>query len=1022
MADHEPLEPQPLEQRGIMRRIIRWLVKRYYPRLDISGAERIARTGPVLLCANHANSLIDPVLIGIAANRPVRFMAKAPLFDSPLFGPPMRALGMIPAYRGSDDAKQVRRNVESLDVGSKVLVDGHAMGIFPEGVSTDHAHLEKVRSGASRMAIGAAEQGAKGVQVVPIGMTYQIKEQFRSAVWIQVGRPIDVDEWIEQHDGNGRKAMRAMTRELELRLKEVVVHLDEPAWEPWLSDLELLAQPPRDRTRKPVPALQQRKRVADAINHFMADDRPRAQEIADEIKAYREHVKAAGLSVDSPVLRMHGLTVCATLFWNLLCLIVLLPLAMVGVLHHLAPFVLVRGIASRLDQPGRKTVSTNRLLVGVPIYLLWYIAVGWWMFDYFATWFAATWMIAAPFTGVLALSYWRRASRTVSLLWHQLRVTVRRSRLLELRRQEADLRGKLKEMAEEYAAKAPRPETELRRNRKGPLARATGVAFLLLCVAAILWVGKYWFFDKPLSEGGLDLTTFSDAQLAEHLDSDEKTLQGLIVGLEKLEKDAIQLNDEFEDGKRAYTNQRDNDDVRELLRRYVTFRQGLLRIVWKYQRSGELEKDPPRLRAFLLGYTAAALLYETGLKFVHMFDNSPKAIAKLNEAEPNWEIPPGLYDTIRRNLASPENSRMFAAARSYYHQQHVQELFEKHGLKNSNTHGPFHAAIAGAEETIQKIDKSLPEKVVEVAAVDLGRLLQDVQYETQSAVSTWIGDFKIREPRNGESLIDKDQLARLGKLLEPGDILLERRNWYLSNAFLPGYWPHGAVYVGTVEDLRRLGLEDNEHVRKHWEKFARKGAHGHQHVIIEAVSEGVIFSSLEHSIGAADSVAVLRPNVSGEEKKEAIARAFSFAGRPYDFEFDFETTDMLVCTEVVYRAYGGNSPTSTIRFPLEKIMGRWTMPAINLVKKFDDEWTHDRDHGTNTSQFEFIAFIDGDEATGTSKFKNVEAFRETRYRSNSSFGRQTIGPFGWLLLSLTVLSGVVGISLKLVGKTRRAAL
>jgi hypothetical protein len=317
------------------------------------------------------------------------------------------------------------------------------------------------------------------------------------------------------------------------------------------------------------------------------------------------------------------------------------------------------------------------------------------------------------------------------------------------------------------------------------------------------------------------------------------------------------------------------------------------------------------------------------------------------------------------------------------------------------------------------LNQSLPQRVAEVAVDDMRGLLKRVQYQTQSAVSTWIGDFKIRQPRGGDSLIGEKQLAQLAKVLQPGDVLLERRNWYLSNAFLPGYWPHGAIYVGTAEDLRERRLDQNEHVRRHWEKFTSKDDEGHEHVIIEAISEGVVFSSLEHSIGGADSVAVLRPKVSEAEKNEAIARAFSFALRPYDFEFDFETTDMLVCTEVVYRSYGGNS--GEIQFPLEQIMGRTTMPAINLVQKFDDEC------GTDAAQFEFVAFVRGDELTGKAEFlTDVEAFRATRDMHASSFlqasdpySLRSIGPLGWLLLALTALAAIVQAATMLARTWRR---
>ena len=106
----------------------------------------------------------------------------------------------------------------------------------------------------------------------------------------------------------------------------------------------------------------------------------------------------------------------------------------------------------------------------------------------------------------------------------------------------------------------------------------------------------------------------------------------------------------------------------------------------------------------------------------------------------------------------------------------------------------------------------------------------------------------------------------------------------MSNAFLPGYWPHSALYVGTAKDLERLGLLDDPRVKKHWQKFLKRDEFGHEHVIIESVSEGVIFSSLEHSIGGGDSAAVLRPRLNDAKTRECIARAFSHVGKPYDFE------------------------------------------------------------------------------------------------------------------------------------------
>ncbi len=449
MSNEETLEP-----RGLTRSLVRWLVTGYYPTIRISGADRVPQSGPVLLCANHPNSLLDPVLIGLVARRPVRFMAKASLFDHPVIGPPMSALGMIPVFLGKADARDARRNIESLDVGAKVLIDGHAMGIFPEGKSTDKAHLETVHSGAARMAIKAFEEGAAGVKVVPIGISYERKDRFRTSVWLQVGEPIDVGECLDRNDGNVRKARRALTDDLRSRLEDVVIHLDEAKWEPWLDDIQTLAFAPGESSPDPLRTLERRKTIADAINHFLANDRERAESVAAEIKAYRDQVGSVGLRVDSPVLRLRGASVCAKLLVRCLGLISLFIPAILGTLHHLVPFVLTRLLAARLDQPGRKTVSTNRMFVGVPLYLLWYVAAGWWMLASFPTWFAWSWLIAAPFCGVIAIHYWRRAGRTARLLWHQLRATMRRGTLKQLHKQESDLRDRIGKLAEEYGQRS----------------------------------------------------------------------------------------------------------------------------------------------------------------------------------------------------------------------------------------------------------------------------------------------------------------------------------------------------------------------------------------------------------------------------------------------------------------------------------------------------------------------------------------------------------------------------------------
>src|SRR5690606_25395120 len=74
-------------------------------------------------------------------------------------------------------------------------------------------------------------------------------------------------------------------------------------------------------------------------------------------------------------------------------------------------------------------------------------------------------------------------------------------------------------------------------------------------------------------------------------------------------------------------------------------------------------------------------------------------------------------------------------------------------------------------------------------------------YPAQSKVAEWMGDTRFRRPP-GRYLIAHAQQAALAPRLQPGDVLLGRKNWYLSNVGLPGFWPHALLWVGDDAQLR----------------------------------------------------------------------------------------------------------------------------------------------------------------------------------------------------------------------------
>ena len=113
--------------------------------LESRGAEHVPADGPVLLVANHA-SFLDSPLVGAVTRRRLSFLAKAELFDVPLFGGLLRRLGARPLRREGPDAGALRAAL-------RVLRDSGALLIFPEGTRGQGGVLGPAKPGAGMLAV-----------------------------------------------------------------------------------------------------------------------------------------------------------------------------------------------------------------------------------------------------------------------------------------------------------------------------------------------------------------------------------------------------------------------------------------------------------------------------------------------------------------------------------------------------------------------------------------------------------------------------------------------------------------------------------------------------------------------------------------------------------------------------------------------------------------------------------------------------------------------------------------------------
>lgn len=113
--------------------------------VEYYGIENIPKTGAAVLAGNHP-SYLDPILIYVVSQRPVRFLAWDKIFKIPILGFIVKTFGAIPVNLSKKDSN-------AFEQAMKVLANGDLIALFPEGQRSQRGYMEKLKSGAARMAI-----------------------------------------------------------------------------------------------------------------------------------------------------------------------------------------------------------------------------------------------------------------------------------------------------------------------------------------------------------------------------------------------------------------------------------------------------------------------------------------------------------------------------------------------------------------------------------------------------------------------------------------------------------------------------------------------------------------------------------------------------------------------------------------------------------------------------------------------------------------------------------------------------
>jgi 1-acyl-sn-glycerol-3-phosphate acyltransferase len=189
--------------RFVLRPLLRaWL------RLKVDRADHVPLSGPVLIASTHL-SHGDSLAIAVATDRPVFFLGDLKLVATPVLGPLLPKLGMIPLRRGEADS-------DALNLIGAVLNDNGCIAVYPEGSRSRDGLVHRLRSGVARVAsehhVAVIPATVQGITTRwPIGKPPKL---FGPPVKVRFGAPL----YANDPSPKGR-------REFNMRLQQALADL-----------------------------------------------------------------------------------------------------------------------------------------------------------------------------------------------------------------------------------------------------------------------------------------------------------------------------------------------------------------------------------------------------------------------------------------------------------------------------------------------------------------------------------------------------------------------------------------------------------------------------------------------------------------------------------------------------------------------------------------------------------------------------------------------------------------------------
>ncbi|MDE5559233.1 MAG: 1-acyl-sn-glycerol-3-phosphate acyltransferase, partial [Bacteroidales bacterium] len=325
----------------------------YYRKFVVQGTENLPPVGtPYMIVSNHQNGLLDAlcILFGLPERHTPIFLARSDIFKKPFVAKLLCFCKILPIYRQRDGKEQLGKNEAIFDFAARMIGEGAAVSLFPEGHHQEGHYLGRFKKGFARIAFDAAERKCfpADMLVVPAANHYVRYRGHRTEAMLMFGKPVRLADYYAAYRENPVRAMVLLAEELETRVRGMMLDMPYPeryaaldAWrelarDPGLTDVEAMFRADKawaDRVRA-LPEAEVERACATAV-------------------AVSAQLRQKGFSPSEWPVKVK----IKDLLTRALCLVIYAPFALAGLLLTAVPF----GISWHFAGKFSKAAKTDML-------------------------------------------------------------------------------------------------------------------------------------------------------------------------------------------------------------------------------------------------------------------------------------------------------------------------------------------------------------------------------------------------------------------------------------------------------------------------------------------------------------------------------------------------------------------------------------------------------------------------------------------------------------------------------------